>query len=898
MIPIVTLLKVEKERLTPSAINGGTVGSYGFNKISFQFSPEWEGLGKQIVFDIPRSASVSIVITDDGAEYDIPSEVTACSGEVPFSVIGYYEEKALYTVTGVITMIPSSARASRPAKPPTPSEIAQVLTYLAEAKELYKHSFTPKGEYDPHATYKYLDAIMYKGDMYIVKKTVSGIEPADGEYYMLSAKHGESAYEIAVRLGAFEGTEEEWNTALETERAQALESIEAKGAETLATIPEDYTSLNNTVKNITETYAKNDVNAALTYGHFKAIPYSFSFMGNYYQESGGSITVRGKRQSSGIIPAPKNLCLDYGADNESKCFLYFYNKQADGTYTVTFDFFNKTTSNGLKNYVSYSSLESRTIFDIPDDTYLEVVYDSGMVELYGWDGEPFGMDVCATSSIPTTSANTPEGWLNEVGDSGITVPGKAKFIVANGAILRVVHGFKDGKPKQISGPLKQFYKFPEGYDYFRIRIQTKDGYAKTLTGDVRDLLYVVAEESEEKPISNAVKVLDNCAKVCSITWKPKKAIRVNNKTSINFKPDIEYNGLIYGSQWDRAHYIGWHVSPHTFVNAINDEDSIMYNEKDNANNGEGVEAPIYGTVCSAFATMCDGWECPQTNAGFFYDPDIEKYYAHKPQLGQIYTDITSHCVIPSGITQLENDTIVSAYESFRPISAKTTRFMSIAWEDIWQWWNGAAGYDYYNNYGYVVHNPKANPDMSSVPYADFDDVTIINGSARPYKGDKSVSTSAETEVKINIKDSNAKILYLEKENGSVREIPINDTTLNIRAYLVDDGIYYVYTDVDSTKESFEFVNVETEYYSIKNNTLTFDRNDFWYANCVCEGIHYYQNGTELNGDPTYENRNSSVLANSKGDYSKWFRNGNRITKVDALFKKGKYGAYTVPIARK
>jgi hypothetical protein len=217
--------------------------------------------------------------------------------------------------------------------------------------------------------------------------------------------------------------------------------------------------------------------------------------------------------------------------------------------------------------------------------------------------------------------------------------------------------------------------------------------------------------------------------------------------------------------------------------------------------------------------------------------------------------------------------------------------MSIAWEDIWQWWNGAAGLDYYNNYGYVVHNPRAKADMSLVPYADFDNATITNGSARPYKGDKSICTSAENEVKINIKNSSATILYLESENGNIQQIPISDKSVNVKPYLVEDGIYYVYTDADSTKESFEYVTVTAIPYTLTSNSLTFDNNDFWYADCNMAGIHYYQNA-----DGTYEARNASVLANAKGDYSKWFRNGNSITSVNAVFKKARYGAYTVPIA--
>ena len=634
----------------------------------------------------------------------------------------------------------------------------------------------------------------------------------------------------------------------------------------------------------------------ITDGHFWSIPYSFYTKGNYYQEIDGVISIRGQRQSSGIIPAPRNLCVDFGKDNPAQCFLYFYTKDVKGEYVITFDVFDNTVNN-IKNYLTASRLQSRMIRDIPADTYMEVIYEKGLVELYGWDGEPFGMDVCATPSIPVEdTTNGAEAWLSQHGGSGITVTGKAKHIIADGANLRMVHGYKNGELTGLDTATKTFFTFPDGYDHFRIRIEpnVEDEKKKTQTGDVRNMFHIVETMTEDRPISNAIKVIENCEKACALAWMPRKDIDVHNGTTIKFKTDVEYNGLIYGSQWDRARMIGWHISPHTFLNAMNDEDSIMY--KEYADNGER-ESPIYGTVCSAFATMCDGWDHPQTNAGFFYDPEIEKYYSHKPQLGQIYTDITSHCVIPSGITQIEDDDVVSAYESILPVSAKTTRFMSIAHKDIWEWWNIAGGLDYYNDYGYIVHNPKAKADMSAVPYADFENATPTNGDARPYKGDKSVYTSAEETVKINIKNDAATTLFLEAEDGSSEPITIDGAkVVDVKSYLKTSGIYNVYTNVNTKKESFEYVEVTPIYYAIEADKLTFfadellsvPTNDFWYADCNLEGIHYYQ---KANGE--YQTRNCSVLANAKGNYAKWFTNGNRITSVNAIFKKARYGAYTV-----
>lgn len=632
----------------------------------------------------------------------------------------------------------------------------------------------------------------------------------------------------------------------------------------------------------------------ITNGHFRAIPYMFHTVGDYYYEVDGGIDVKGQRASSGKIPAPRNLCLYFGADDSANCYIYFYQKNDVGEYVVTFEPLKTVASNSIVNYVSSKSVTARIIKDIPDDMFMEICIGDGTVYLFGWDGKPFGMDVCATPSIPTAAGA--ESWMSTAGGSGITVTGKAKHIIADGARMRLVHGYKDGKLTVLDSSTKEFYTLPDGYDHFRIRIETniEEGKIETQTGGVRDMFHIVAAATEERPISNAIKVIDNCRRACALAWSPRKNIVVNSNTTRSFKANTEYNGLIYSSQWDRARIVGWHVSPHTFLNAVNDEDSIMYNET--ADNGEGVLAPIYGTVCSAFATMCDGWECPQTNAGFFYDPDVEVYYAHKPQPGQIYTDIRDHCVIPCEITQFDEDAIVSIYEAVLPVSTKTTRFMSITNGDIWADWNLANGFGYLSDYGYVVHHPKAKPDMSTVPYADFASAAIINGSARPYKGDKSVYTSAEETVRINIKNDAAAVLYIESENGNVQQIQINGATaIDVKPYLAADGIYSVYTDADSVRESFEYVTAEPISYTISDGSIAFSSNEFWYANCNFAGNHYYQSGVDGSGNPKYEKRNVSVMANAHGDYSRWFAAGNWITSVNAIFRKGRYGAYTVPI---
>lgn len=52
---------------------------------------------------------------------------------------------------------------------------------------LGKVSLTPRGPYDPTATYKRLDLVEYLGSGYVALRDVMGVAPAEGEDYMLLA---------------------------------------------------------------------------------------------------------------------------------------------------------------------------------------------------------------------------------------------------------------------------------------------------------------------------------------------------------------------------------------------------------------------------------------------------------------------------------------------------------------------------------------------------------------------------------------------------------------------------------------------------------------------------------------------------------------------------------------
>ena len=72
--------------------------------------------------------------------------------------------------------------------------------------------------------------------------------PETGKHENIDALRGESAYDAAVRLGYTNLSEAEWVREYDTKRDAALSSIEAKGAETLASITTQGTNAINSIK--------------------------------------------------------------------------------------------------------------------------------------------------------------------------------------------------------------------------------------------------------------------------------------------------------------------------------------------------------------------------------------------------------------------------------------------------------------------------------------------------------------------------------------------------------------------------------------------------------------------------------------------------------------------------
>lgn len=718
----------------------------------------------------------------------------------------------------------------------------------------------------------------------------------------------------------------------------------------------------NKVNTMSATVEKNAHLERVSNGHFYKLHTDTSSLMDMWivDESGetvkGSATTDPKlpqQEGSNFIKCPKYLCINF-TDTASTFYIYFYDL-VDGEYVPRWDIINETTTSRKKNYMDRSTILNKfgDMIEIPDGVYMQVcdVYGD-VVEFYGWDGVSFGMPLSADVCFPTEDG---AGTLQADGRFGFTIPGDAKFVVGKGdVLLRRICGYKEDQITSLFYTNKtnclKFYKLPAGYDYFRALAYTYENGTiggKTKTGDISDYISVVVSTETEEPSGRALRVLENCKKINGIKWTPAANFRTkgipkkdkngnitayDNSGSI-FKAGVEYNGFPYGSSYSIAHYIGWHVSPHTFINAVNDSESIIYKER--LWNDDGESAPYYGVVCSVFASLCAGLPYPLATGGHYFDPNSYAYFTEKPPIGSMFDNLGhlasgGHVVVPERIDHMENGVAISAYESIVPLSQRTTRYSIVPDNtNLIGAHTVSSGAHYYDTYGWAVYNHLANPDQSdsfdsignpndkdkntgryvrNVPYLGMteDDLRVIGGGARPYKGDKSVYTSAEQKVAwtapddnglqhpngfepyeedkgvlINIKDTNATQLKLRKDDFTLT-IDINGATqIDVKQYLSDDGIYYVSTNTNPIEESFEYITVEPITYIMENDVPKLSSKDFWY---VTFGIR----------DDNFFKGQRPVAQLPADDYSYLIKNGAKINKIVSIYGRGTYGAYIIP----
>lgn len=613
----------------------------------------------------------------------------------------------------------------------------------------------------------------------------------------------------------------------------------------------------------------------------------------YYINQGGSVEpVEGSRFGTDYIPCPPYLLVNFAPDDsDSYIIINFYTKTGDD-YTPRWDVLDVETD-GIKNKIGLSASHNRTIA-IPSGTYMKVSV-SGSCELFGWIGKHLGGNIAGLSVSPSDGESFSLSASINTGYTGIRVPGDSQILFAKGAMLCNIWGANGSNRTLIStGVLLQSIILPTGYDYFyaRVVMDADVPYNSTepvtsnylATNDLDGYISTLSKNYAEKSYGRSDNVIKRAKQICDIKWVCQASGLPVSNSSLTFKKDLVYQGVPYMSEWRRPCYLGWHISRHTFVNAANDADSVFY--KEFGRNG----GPGYGLVCSSFATLVCGWPYPTVNDCFPIDPKCHEIKVNKPLLGMVLTNNDTHCFIPESFAYGNDYKEYSLFEESSPMTRRITNYDFIT-DDA----TGARNWRYLNGYVYSVEHDDA---IDNFPGYDMDDNTIVNGSARPYKGDRSVYTSEET-IRINIKDSSAVTCYYQKclyNNGTLTP---TGTALgaavqhegtyyyaNIDHQTLADGFYAVWTDVNNTKEYFEYVTMPVCTYSRSNGNFTFTVNgvqggSFWYV-CWWE-------------DDTVSGNTEIIPFVQSGDYSAYFENMNPNNSTGYMFFKGTFGAYVATV---
>ena len=614
------------------------------------------------------------------------------------------------------------------------------------------------------------------------------------------------------------------------------------------------------------------------------------------------------------ILAPKYLVIAFALGATSaRVMLYFFTKSGS-TYTPRWDLLSLTTSDGIKNYLSISNSVNRVI-EVPDGTYIRLSNPvKGDVKVFGWSGKHFGCEITGSRQSPTeTDTDTYEGTaFSEIeeavhvsGKTGIVIPGAARLICAKAAVFRNIWGrvgsTRTGSTytKIISGGNLQAIRLPEGYDTFYIRLSldasvpyngnTPSAKDYGTTGDLGDNISALcAYHAASKPFGKAYSVISHAKQLLSIPWKClRSTVRAAGSEDVYFKYNAEFRGVPYMSMWTKASIFGWHISARTFVNAANDSRSIFYKEAGRRG------GPGYGLVCSSFASLAAGFPYPLTNYGFMNDPKCIVRKTNQPQSGMIHTDGKNHCVIPELNGYGADFEQYTLYEEVGPFTERSDNLTCTVFPASW-----INNWHYIDAFLYAVDHIDSRNDLENV--YDVTDVTIANGTARPYRGDRCVYTSNDT-ILINIKDTSATTCYYQKctYNATTKEFTLTDDPVKSVAVQTDDsyyaiidkttisdGFWAVWTDVGTDKEYFEYHTAPTVTY-----TYTPSTNFAFTVNNVSNGEFWYALWWQ---DDTPSEETEIVPYDENGDYSDYAKVYNPNGQQGYVFFKGALGAYVVP----
>lgn len=149
------LVIANKYKLFPEQIKVGTAGSFGMEKLKFEFSPEWDGLTVYAVFYPVRGKPIKVPYL--GGEIDIPAEIMRYNGVARYILSGVLPskdseniEKKIISLVGYIYIANTLDDRGGNTKKVTPDTydlfLSQTKGYIEDTLDEAKKSGEFKGE--------------------------------------------------------------------------------------------------------------------------------------------------------------------------------------------------------------------------------------------------------------------------------------------------------------------------------------------------------------------------------------------------------------------------------------------------------------------------------------------------------------------------------------------------------------------------------------------------------------------------------------------------------------------------------------------------------------------------------------------------------------------------------
>lgn len=682
-----------------------------------------------------------------------------------------------------------------------------------------------------------------------------------------------------------------------------------------------------------------------------------------YKKVGDDIIEDGVVYGTDFIPCQSGDIISLALGNSStvaagKHYIYFYNANKEPDWTILCEVDDQTGEINKFTNQSLNELNGSQFTGVPAGYYMRVASAAGVddVRVFVWDGIACGLpltfqyfgydDLDNFVSCPSDGSSTTSILGNVyavIAKPGYTITDIATY--GNGTRTRRTNARMAPTQCMATRPLgspdlAKDITVVKGYNY-----STKEHERVTSTNDISGQFCVIPYTTTSTggvyyvaspPGGQAHYALEKTNDLMNFTWECKRNVNNWSPNTI-FKQGVTYNGVPWRSGWLESHFVGWHLTKHTFLNAVNDPDSVFYTQI-YSTKGKLMGA-YYGFVCSAFGTLAGGFQAPHTNFDLTHNPLVYMTRTSEPELGTPVTNGVGHCILPIKRIYRGDGNQKSVLQIAE--ASGHLRFMNCydaigSDDDIGP---GGASSFFLRNYQFSCKPKYWSLDT---PY-NISDGTVRNGSARPHRGDQSVYTS-NMDVIINVKDENADRLYYQKYNVTVTrgrisssssdgspmyvEIPADTPTtdygsrqITLRGKtednahtgveLEDGAVYAVWasegdaqTTAPSNREYFEWHDLEPMkanlIYDVVNGVLVTD-SEFWYA--AVSGWNY--------NDPPMENSHQNghynIVYQAPGkamdgtqlehsDYSNYAdyiyiksRDG-----VFGFFFKGKFGAYYMP----